>query len=315
MNGTDSIVIRDEATGGRASIAVARGMNCYSWLPRGEGESDEVLWAEPGFAGGAGRPSGSGIPILFPFPGRIGGGRFTWQGRTFELPEGDGRGNALHGFVLDRPWRVSSREEACVTSTFRASRDLEGWDSLWPADFELTCRYEIGPNTLSCTITVANPSSSVLPCGLGLHPYFRLEADHPDARLELPVTKEYELEGLIPTGVQRRLSDASDRGVQWPLAARSWDNVYGNLGGADDRNSAVAVDGARGRRVTISWDRRCFPYTVVYTPGHRKAVCIEPYSTLPDAFALEAKGIPSGRWSIEPGASIEATVTLSVAAM
>ena len=65
-----------------------------------------MLWSHPDFAGGNERPSGSGIPLLFPFPGRIGKAKYSFGGREYQLEPGDAFGNAIHGFVHKRPWRV-----------------------------------------------------------------------------------------------------------------------------------------------------------------------------------------------------------------
>lgn len=306
------VTLRDARSGAEARIAVSRGMNCYSWtVPGGEGNG-EVLWAEDQFASGAGRPSGSGIPILFPFAGRIAGAEFTWKDRTYSLPPADGMGNALHGFVMDRPWRIESSDDTSVTGLFRASVDLPGWQSLWPSDFELKCRYELDADGLRLMVTVTNPTLDVLPCGLGLHPYFRVDAEHPQSRLELPVEREYELEGLMPTGNQQSLAESSEQGVCWSLAGRSWDNVYGNRAGEDGVVSAAVVDGGSGRRISIEWESAVFPFTVIYTPPHREAVCVEPYSALPNPFELEEREIENAWWKLAEGESLTASVRMTV---
>ena len=58
------------------------------------GQYVDINWSAPGFAEGPQRPSGSGIPVLFPFPGRIQGTVFHWEGKDYSLPAGDGQGNA-----------------------------------------------------------------------------------------------------------------------------------------------------------------------------------------------------------------------------
>ena len=62
-----------------------------------------LLYADPDCFGD-GRPTRSGIPVLFPFPNRIRDGRFTWDGRTIELPLNDPtQKNAIHGFACRSP--------------------------------------------------------------------------------------------------------------------------------------------------------------------------------------------------------------------
>src|SRR5688572_10369488 len=103
---TPPIVLRDDRAGTSATILAGRGFNCYSFRAVHRGRLTELLWAEPGFEQGEGRPSRTGIPILFPFPGRARGTRLAFGGRTFVLEPGDAHKNAIHGFVMNRPWEV-----------------------------------------------------------------------------------------------------------------------------------------------------------------------------------------------------------------
>src|SRR5919199_1563539 len=49
----------------------------------------------------------AGVPILFPFPNRVRGGRYTFQGRSYKLDVNEtARGNHIHGLVARLPWQV-----------------------------------------------------------------------------------------------------------------------------------------------------------------------------------------------------------------
>src|SRR5262245_41550340 len=106
MNAPHVVSITDPATGGTARSLVSLGFNCFSWRPVLQDGTREMLWAHPDFASGNESPSGSGVPLLFPFPGRIGKARFMFSGREYSLEPGDRFGNAIHGFVYNRPWRA-----------------------------------------------------------------------------------------------------------------------------------------------------------------------------------------------------------------
>ena len=103
------ITLRDEDTQSQADILVGFGLNCHRFQTHLDGQPVQVIWSEDGFESGRLRPSGSGIPLLFPFPGRIQGTTLQWQGRQFPLQAGDGCGNAIHGFVLIGPGACSTR--------------------------------------------------------------------------------------------------------------------------------------------------------------------------------------------------------------
>ena len=118
------VSLRDEETGTQADILVGFGLNCFRFQCHLEGRPVDVIWSEEGFENGDRRPSGSGIPILFPFPGRIRGTQFLWEGHSFSLNPDDGRGNAIHGFVHHRPWRVLDKSSHHLTAQFQAWPDV-----------------------------------------------------------------------------------------------------------------------------------------------------------------------------------------------
>ena len=96
------IEIADRETGSSARVLASLGFNCFSWRPKLLDGPREMLWSEAGFEAGDKRPSGSGIPLLFPFPGRIGRAAFRFAGREYRLEPGDAFGNAIHGFDFSR---------------------------------------------------------------------------------------------------------------------------------------------------------------------------------------------------------------------
>src|SRR4051794_19621574 len=74
--------------GAEAELWPALGGNCLRWRTRAGGE---MLDAPPPDEFVA-RPTRGGIPVLFPFPNRIRGGRFTSHGREYQLPLNDSSG-------------------------------------------------------------------------------------------------------------------------------------------------------------------------------------------------------------------------------
>lgn len=296
----EPVTITDTQTGATAQILNGFGFNCYSFRPVVGGETIDVLWCEQGFESGEARPSHSGIPILFPFPGRLRGSHLAYEGHTYPLGSDDGRGNAIHGFVLNRPWRIIEMLPHRTTGEFHASVDEPGLSKRWPADFRLTVSYELRGNALKCDIEVHNPGGNKLPFGLGLHPYFRLplgvagRAD--DCRVTVPAAEYWELQNMLPTG--RRLP-AVDRGTlagTMRFAEMQFDDVFTGLAAADGAVRTKVEDPHTGRTLELSFDP-AFRECVIYNPPHREAVCIEPYTCVPDTYELQATGIDAGlRW-------------------
>ena len=164
------ITLTDPRTGSTARIAPQLGFNCFEFIARVHDWSISVLDAALEFESGTQRPSGHGIPLLFPFPNRIRAGRFHWEGQDYVIPAETGRhdnnGNAIHGFCLDRAWRVIEQGDRFVVGQFQLSVDAPERRSLWPADFVIDVRYELRGSTLRSDIQIHNPDSVPLSAGI-----------------------------------------------------------------------------------------------------------------------------------------------------
>ena len=103
----------------------------------------------------ASTPATSGLrPAAFRCCFRFRGGsaarNITFEGREYQLEPGDAFGNAIHGFVLNRPWRVVEQQAARVVGEFQASVDDPAILERWPADFRIRVSYEVrGPELVS----------------------------------------------------------------------------------------------------------------------------------------------------------------------
>jgi aldose 1-epimerase len=87
------------------------------------------------------------------------------------------------------------------------------------------------------------------------------------------------------------------------------DNVFGGLVFDGQWCTATIQDVESGRAVELSFDQ-AFRECVVYNPLHRQAICIEPYTCVPDCFRLAAQGVDAGLRVLGPGQSITARMTI-----
>ncbi|MCC9608993.1 aldose 1-epimerase [Blastopirellula sp. JC732] len=302
--------IRDAESGASAKIAVGYGCNCFSFtVPSGE-QSLEILWAEAGFESGKLRASSSGIPVLFPFPGRLKGGLLGWEGKEYHVPESDRAGNAIHGFVHTRPWRTVAQSENSVTAEFTASIDDASILEMWPSDFRIKVTYSLTGTTLSAVFEATNCGDASLPCGLGTHPYFRvpLGGSSADAcHIQVPYHSQWEFADKMATG-EKTPAEPLDA----PFAATSFDNAFGDLDWTGGKCLTSIEDPESGVKITQTFSDE-FIGVVLYNPAHREAFCIEPYTLIPDAFQVTAKGIDAGLRVLQPGESFTAKVDIAVA--
>lgn len=306
-----SVTLVDEATGSEAKILTGFGFNCYQFRVTSRGEPVDVLYSAVNFESGKERPSGSGIPLLFPFPGRIAHAKLQWEGKEYALPLRDAKGNAIHGFVHERPWRVLEQTANRVTGQFQASVDDPAILPLWPADFRITAIYELAGATLKSRYVIDNPDSKPLPCGFGTHPYFKLPlgstGTKDDCQAKLPVSAEWELNELLPTGRRIDLPNATTLQAGQRYGDMKYDTVFTGLRFDGDWCVATIHDPNAKRTLTIRFDR-AFRECVVFTPLLRQALCIEPYTCVPNAADLQARGIDSGLRVLKPGESFTANV-------
>jgi galactose mutarotase-like enzyme len=262
------------AFGGRiAQIALRDG---GAWLPllyeppRALPDRDPLLW---------------GSYAVLPWPNRIAGGTFPFEGRTHRLRQNDGP-NALHGLGYTAAWTVADASGGACT----LSLDLS---PAWPFGGRAEQHIEALDDGVRQRITLF-ANEGAYPCGAGWHPWFRRDVRPGEAmRVLIDSDERYELAAMIPTGrivpvegdfdfrdypaVSTRQLDDCYRGVRGPLRVR-WGDL--ELTMASSANAGHAV---------------------VYSK-HPAAVCIEPQTCAIDAFNLAARWDASTgvQWA-EPG--------------
>ncbi|GAB4162473.1 MAG: aldose 1-epimerase [Planctomycetaceae bacterium] len=311
------VTIRDTHSGSQASIAVHLGFNCYDFRAVVGDTVVDVLDASPEFSSGSERPSGHGTPILFPFPNRIRDGRMTWEGREYHLPESsvpyDNTGNAIHGFCLDRPWRVANQTENSLTGEFQLSVDAPDRLEFWPADFLLQFTYRVKGAALIAEVNITNPDHKPLPWGFGTHAYFKLPLS-PDSQpenclIEVPVSKQWELIDCLPTGEISTIPANKNLQEGLRFGEVQLDDVFTGLPVDSQVHETLIYDEAAGLQLSQRFGSE-YREVVVFTPPGRNAVCIEPYTCVTDAINLQKAGIETGWRVLPPGGTFNTQIVL-----
>jgi aldose 1-epimerase len=315
-----TLYVLEDGAGGCAEIWPAMGFNCIRWVVVRRDQTLELLFRDPAVFQGA-RPTRSGIPVLFPFPNRIRDGQFTFAGRTYRLPLNDpAKKNAIHGFACRVPWRVletgADMESAWITAEFRCSIDAPDSLSLWPADHQIRLTIRLGRGTLRLEAIVSNPDTKPLPWGLGYHPYVRLpftsEGLADDCMIEVPASEFWVLEGNLPTGERRSIDLVRDLNHLRPYMELNLDDVLTGLPPRAPRIDGLieraAIHGAPGGPLRL-FCAEAFHHLVVFTPPHRQAFCVEPYTCTTDAVNQTGD---TGWKILAPGASVFLNVELWV---
>jgi aldose 1-epimerase len=214
------------------------------------------------------------------------------------------------------PWRVIEQNDSRVVGEFQAWVDDASILEKWPADFRIRVSYEVRGRELLSDIEYANTGSGALPCGFATHAYFRLpltdESAAADTVVTVPVHKYWELDRMNPTG---RILDAAPteqlaKGAR--LGDHKFDTVFTDIRPQNNGHIETSLlDPASGRTLTQTFDAS-FTQCVVYTPPHREAICMEPYTCVPDAIRLTAEGHETGLQILAPGESRKTTIRIEV---
>jgi aldose 1-epimerase len=223
--------------------------------------------------------------LLAPWPNRIVGGAWSWQGRELQVPVNEPEANAaLHGLVVGVPFDVVEESESAVT----LAHQLQPSDG-YPFSLRVTVTYALGDAGLSCSLTATNTGDAAAPVGLGVHPYIAapdlvddLEVAIP-ARTLLQTDDSWRETGRVPV---------EDAGVDLRDGRRLGDLVL------DAAFTDVAFEGGRttstvrlpdGARISL-WSGPTCRWWLLYT-GHtlapadfRRSIALEPMTCPPNAF-------------------------------
>lgn len=301
MNTTPlAVLLHASGSSARAEILVGRGCACASAILESPQGDRDVLWAPDDYTTPAGRPSAGGIPILCPYPGRLAATTMEFQGRSFTLPPGDQFGRPIHGLAHTRAWRIRERQDDRLIAEFRLSIDAPEATASWPADFTLTATWTLFPDRLDLDLDLL--AHGTMPAALGLHPYHPvplIPGGDPDACLiDIPATRFQPQEELLPVGD----TVPADHRIGFPgrvaLGGVALDDPFCGLVSEGDEAGdgaivARVIDPTSGAMIRAAWSGE-YSACVIFTPPHREAVCIEPYTVLPGQRTFD----PAAGWRI-----------------
>ena len=305
--------LHDDETGATAAVLPSYGFNLFDLRLPAAGRPRPILRADDDWAEDPRNPGRNGIPVLFPFPNRIRGGRFTFGGKDYQLPINKPP-NAIHGFAIQADWEVVAHgvdaSGAHVAGRFQIAKQAPEMLAHWPADAILELKYTLAGRRLTLEIAVTNPSAGPLPYGFGIHPYFRLPmepgGDQARTSILLPAAEEWVLRDSLPTGERRPVVGRLDFRHGPPILGLTLDDALTGLTHeADGRGRARMMDLDLKSEILLEFDE-AFRDLVVFTPpGPGGVIAVEPYTQAIDAINLQARGVDAGLRVLGPGGRAE----------
>ena len=106
-------------------------------------------------------------PILFPWTGKLPGGTFEVDGKTYK--------GGQHGFARDMEHTLLKAEGDTIQLELHSDDAIKA--ERFPFDFVLTSTFRLDGKTVHHTLAVSNPGSGELRFGIGYHPAFNIPFD------------------------------------------------------------------------------------------------------------------------------------------
>ncbi|MGA2470285.1 MAG: aldose 1-epimerase family protein [Solirubrobacteraceae bacterium] len=249
---------------------------------------------------------------LIPWPNRVRDGRYEWEGQSQQLDISEPvTGNASHGLLRWRNWRMRTRESSRVVME-ETLHPAPGY----PFTLDATLIYELTDAGLTVTAEVTNAGDRACPYGVGFHPYLRppgaLLID--SVLLTVPAARRLiNDEQLIPVASEPLAGTELDFASPRLLGDVVINDCFTDLTRDDDGRARVILESPQGGGRSVLWLDEAYPYVMVYSGDtlpvsgeRRRGIGIEPMSCAPNAFGsgeglirLEPGQTHRARWGIE----------------
>lgn len=248
---------------------------------------------------------------LIPWPNRIKGGKYTWDGVEHQLdltePEANG---AIHGLTRWASWQAVDQGKDHA-SFHHILYNCPGWS--WVLECQID--YVLDDTGLTVRTTATNIGEGRCPYGTGAHPYLTVGTETIDPALATVPGDVYlpvDAQG-IPTGRQSVEGTEYDLRTAAELGSRRIDVSYTDLTRDADGRARVRLSTRQGSAVAL-WVDEAYPYLEIFTgdalpePDRRRTgLGVEPMTCAPNAFnsgngliTLEPGQSHSAAWGIEP---------------
>ncbi|WP_419904332.1 aldose 1-epimerase [Kiloniella sp.] len=215
---------------------------------------------------------------LIPYSNRIKNGCFVFEGKKYQLPLNFGdHPHSIHGVGWQEEWSVKNHEEDSITL------ELTHDGTVWPFPFKATQTVKLSGADLYNEIQLTNLSTTSMPAGLGMHPYF---PRHGTAILTADVGEVWK-------------TDDTCLPLEKISCPPNWNLTSGAM--VDELHCDNQFDPWTGTAL-INWPDKSASVTltssedlnrlVVYAPRDEEFFCIEPTSHITDAFNFAFQGRP-----------------------
>ena len=251
-------------------------------------------------------PKGCGA-VLVPWPNRLRGGKYTFDGKAYQLPLSEPpTGNAIHGLGRWARWVPVRHETSAVTLALDIVPQAG-----WPFEVRVEVTYALDAvGGLAVTGVARNTGTGRAPFGAGFHPYLSTRGHGiGEVTVKVPARDRIVLdEAKVPVGMQSVAGTPYDLRRGRRLGALRLDDGFTGLSTAGGRGAVLVRTRSGGAQV---WFDETFRFVQVFTPdlvaGGLPGVAVEPMTCPADAFnsgtgliVLTPRDSWTGSWGIQP---------------
>ena len=216
---------------------------------------------------------GQRAPVLFPIVGRLKDGKYSYSGKTYEMPP--------HGFVSSAPFATTGVTDNSIVFTYEDTKETR---AMYPFSFTLRVIFTLKWNVLETIYQVINKTNGPMYFSCGSHEGYRcpwidgenfndyyLEFDHDNTYSSLTVSEN----GLMTEPNYPVLENEKRLNLDYGLFDKD------SLVFADIPSGKVILGSAKNQsKIEISYDDA--PNLVLWTQKDAPYICIEPWHGLPD---------------------------------
>jgi len=220
--------------------------------------------------------------LLLPYSNRIRDGKFSFQGRDFQLD--NAIRHAIHGTLRDQSWQIEKASDTEITATVN-SHSSDNFN--WPWPISAVCNLSVQDSQINCTLQLTNHGGSAMPVGGGWHPYFVRQFLRENPHLTIPVDGLYpDNDGdCLPTAGPQALPEALNFRVERTLPPdQRIDHCFSGL------QAPMQIYWPDADvRVLLQASANC-THAVLYNPD-KPWFALEPVTHANDAINLQTTGI------------------------
>ena len=202
--------------------------------------------------------------LLFPFAGRIKGGKYSFQKEDYQLEKNQINKNmAIHGLIYNKEFTVlhqqSTKDFASVKLGYNEVNKTKGF----PYKYSIHVTYTLTENKIDVIVEIVNTDVKPFPFSIGWHPYF-YSSDLNKSNLSFKSDKKISFnKDMIP----EKVNDISFKNTL-QIKDTQFDDCY-----ILNDNIIIFKTPDYNLKMSSSSDEN---YLQIYTPSNKKVIAIEP---------------------------------------